>query len=226
MKFEKKVILGSVGGFIATALGIIAVFFPSLFNLEKKTMEEINIFIKSQSDIDKLKKAIEKNSEKLVKLDISYCYGAYNSVAEYNLNTPFYDKDGAATEIDERCINLGEPCKVENGDLVSGAVLLGGAIEGADVPWYPNEGVGGFIFPDKNANYVLYIPHKAKGKYDWAWGDEKECKMNEDEVPFKEHLRGIFYVNERTNETNMYGGSEIHISLEPFNKKDLKMRDY
>lgn len=51
MKFEKKVIIGSIGGFFTTIVGIIAVFFPSLLNFEKKSMEEIKVFIQSEEDV-------------------------------------------------------------------------------------------------------------------------------------------------------------------------------
>lgn len=42
--FEKKVIIGSIAGFVASAVGVVAVFFPSVFNLEKKSITEKKSF--------------------------------------------------------------------------------------------------------------------------------------------------------------------------------------
>ncbi|MGX3067710.1 hypothetical protein, partial [Ursidibacter arcticus] len=39
MFFQKKIIIGSIMSFIATAVGIVAVFFPDLLNLQKEKIE-------------------------------------------------------------------------------------------------------------------------------------------------------------------------------------------
>lgn len=72
--FEKKVIIGSVAGFVASAVGLIAVFFPSVFNLEKKSIAEKAMFIRTKQDMDKLWEFLSKNANKPVKLDIGYCF--------------------------------------------------------------------------------------------------------------------------------------------------------
>ena len=48
MKFEKKVIIGSLSSFLVAAVGFIAVFFPSLFNLEKQNVKELRLFLKDE----------------------------------------------------------------------------------------------------------------------------------------------------------------------------------
>lgn len=55
MIFEKKVIIGSVVSFIATAVGIVAVFFPDLLNLQKEKIKNLKIDLVTQNDIDKFK---------------------------------------------------------------------------------------------------------------------------------------------------------------------------
>lgn len=76
--FEKKVIIGSVFGMVTTALGIIAIFFPSVFNLEKsKFSEPIDITINSNKDLEDLAdKVIKKiiNEEKIFKMRVQFCY--------------------------------------------------------------------------------------------------------------------------------------------------------
>lgn len=48
MKFEKKVIIGSLSSFLVAAVGFVAVFFPSLFNLEKQNVKELRLFLKDE----------------------------------------------------------------------------------------------------------------------------------------------------------------------------------
>lgn len=241
MKFEKKVILGSIGGFITTALGIIAVFFPSVFNLEKKTMEEINIFIKSQADVDNLRKAIEKNQGKVVKLDVTYCYDPVKYDESNELNTVEYNEKLGRYDITESkypyasyCLRTKEGCEFdENGWLIKGVVLQGG-IDITEDYVYENEEGGSIIFvnKDKNANdyfydyFYLSVPHETKGKYAWKVNDNSEGCLND--ASAKETLTGAFYVNELKNRLRGDGreGVDLEIELDPLTKKELTLRDY
>lgn len=72
--FQPKIIIGSITSFIVAAVGVIAVFFPSLLNLEKKSMPEKVIFLRSQDSLEELYKFLEKNIGKPVKLSIGYCH--------------------------------------------------------------------------------------------------------------------------------------------------------
>ncbi|MBZ7983237.1 hypothetical protein [Campylobacter sp. RM12647] len=253
MKFEKKVILGSIGGFITTALGIIAVFFPSVFNLEKKTMEEINIFIKSQADVDNLRKAIEKNRGKLVKLDVTYCYDTEkaiekNETGEYSneiFNLYPHLGENRNNIAGTFCILIDKGCEIEtNPDnkstkyLKDGVFLIGGTSE-SDGVILPNEGVGALGFYKDSLAEYLAVPYEAKGKYDWKISYDKSdnndisgCVIKEnkdDSVSWvvKETLSGVFYIDdEDATEQTFDGYFAPSTVLEPFNKKDLKMRDY
>lgn len=239
MKFEKKVILGSIGGFITTALGIIAVFFPSVFNLEKKTMEEINIFIKSQADVDNLRKAIEKNQGEVVKLNVTYCYDPvmYNEsnelkTVEYNEKTYEYDITEFKIPSADYCLRTKEGCEFdENGWLRKGVVLEGGIGITEDYV-YENEKGGSIIFvnKDKNANdyfydyFYLSVPHETKGKYAWKVNDNSEGCLND--ASAKETLTGTFYVNELKDRLRNGEGMDLEIELDPLTKKELTLRDY
>lgn len=48
--FKPKIIIGSVIGIIASAIGVIAVFFPSLFNLETKKIAEYQHSLNTDQD--------------------------------------------------------------------------------------------------------------------------------------------------------------------------------
>lgn len=50
MIFEKKVIIGSVVSFIATAVGIVAVFFPDLLNLQKEKIQSFSSSISNKEE--------------------------------------------------------------------------------------------------------------------------------------------------------------------------------
>ena len=73
MKFEKKVIIGSLSSFLVAAVGFIAVFFPSLFNLEKQNVKELRLFLKDEKNFKALLDFLDKHKQKIVKLDITYC---------------------------------------------------------------------------------------------------------------------------------------------------------
>ncbi len=70
--FQAKIIIGSISSFGIAIIGCIAIFFPSLFNLEVKSIEEFSSSVDSIDDAVKLKNFLEKNQGKTVKLDIKY----------------------------------------------------------------------------------------------------------------------------------------------------------
>lgn len=70
--FQKKIIIGSIIGFAASAIGIIGVFFPNLLNIEKKRIEELAITINEQKDANDLYRFLKNNEHKIVKLEIKY----------------------------------------------------------------------------------------------------------------------------------------------------------
>lgn len=72
ISFQPKIIIGSVVGFMATAIGVIAVFFPSLFNLEQKKIIEYTSTINDENGYIKFLDFIKDNQNKIVSIDITY----------------------------------------------------------------------------------------------------------------------------------------------------------
>ncbi len=70
--FQKKVIIGSVTSFVVAFVGLIAVFFPSVLNFEKKNMEQLKLTLNNQQDANQLYQFLITNKNKLVMLDLSY----------------------------------------------------------------------------------------------------------------------------------------------------------
>lgn len=72
IKFEKKVIIGSLFSFAATAIGIIAVFFPDLLNLQKSRIETLIMDVITDQDVEKFHAFLEKRSKdgKVFELDV------------------------------------------------------------------------------------------------------------------------------------------------------------
>lgn len=72
--FQPKVIIGSVMSFVIAVVGVIAVFFPSLFNLEKKGMSEGKFLLSDDIKVHKeLWDFLDNNQGKVVQLEIAYC---------------------------------------------------------------------------------------------------------------------------------------------------------
>ena len=72
--FQPKVIIGSITSFVVAAVGIIAVFFPNLLNLEKSSMSEGQFLLSDDEKIHKkLWEFLENNQGKVVQLEIAYC---------------------------------------------------------------------------------------------------------------------------------------------------------
>lgn len=72
--FQPKVIIGSVMSFVIAVVGVIAVFFPSLFNLEKQGMSEGKFLLSDDTKVHKeLWDFLGNNQGKVVQLEIAYC---------------------------------------------------------------------------------------------------------------------------------------------------------
>lgn len=73
IKFEKKIILGSVTSFVVAAIGVVAVFFPDLFNLQKKKVNELNLILENKNDLQTFFNFLNDRKGEFVKLNIGYC---------------------------------------------------------------------------------------------------------------------------------------------------------
>lgn len=70
--FQPKIIIGSVVGFIATAIGVIAVFFPSLFNMETKKIAEYTHSLNTDQDARSFINFLKEHQDSIVHLDLTY----------------------------------------------------------------------------------------------------------------------------------------------------------
>lgn len=268
MKFEKKVIIGSIGGFFTTIVGIIAVFFPSLLNFEKKSMEEIKVFIQSEEDVRDFKNKILKNTGKLVSIDLEYCYyhdlffnNDKNNKVEYFLTPPYTitlnDNEFTDQTSDNASmygtIQTKEGLSERDGGNIETGMIVAGYTESMYETQTPYRLYGGsFILSgeNENENMVISIPYRTKKKYEWEnsgeqielIGSEYEdmkplCKpliknngetYSDSYLPlYHERLKGIFFVHEKEYENRQSEDNfDVIINLEPFNKKDLAIRDY
>ncbi|MGX3013969.1 hypothetical protein ACWIVY_08795 [Ursidibacter sp. B-7004-1] len=75
MIFQKKIIIGSIMSFIATGVGVIAVFFPDLLNLQKKKMETIDIAVEDINSFEKVSSFLKECAldKKLFQLNLEAC---------------------------------------------------------------------------------------------------------------------------------------------------------
>ena len=92
MFFEKKIIIGSITSFLATAIGIIAIFFPDLFNLQKEKIYKIQLDILTQDDIKQLQTFLDTRVKDdgifeldiCIPLDTNYKNFAFNTSKDRN----------------------------------------------------------------------------------------------------------------------------------------------
>lgn len=73
------VVSGSTLGFVATILGIVAVFYPDLLNLQKKTIANFIMEASNKTDAKAFDEFLYKNRSEIVKLDISICEATINT---------------------------------------------------------------------------------------------------------------------------------------------------
>lgn len=206
--FQKKIIIGSVLGFVATAIGLVAVFFPSVFNLEKQRIEEKTFFLHTQKSADELFEWLKNKQDKIVNLAIFHCNG--------------FIMDEYMQEQDMRETRFGEPNEYNFPPFwINSEIYLG-----PDAANYMRE--NGFIqlghidvtinFPkiQKDAVYEYYVSAVSGDK-------ELDKKMRQICGSLKQKVSGLwgtFYVNVEN------GDGLIIFTLDPMSKKDLKLRNY
>lgn len=83
--FAKKIFIGSIVSFVVGTIGVTAIFFPSVFNLEKSNITEFTKEIKTPSDAKDLYNFLIKNDKKIIKLELAYTPERYLN-ADYTKN--------------------------------------------------------------------------------------------------------------------------------------------
>ncbi|OOF37927.1 hypothetical protein BKK51_07025 [Rodentibacter trehalosifermentans] len=225
--FSPKIIIGSIMSFIATVLGIVAVFFPDLLNLQKNRIKEYSIFIYDKSDVAGLYNFLDKNRESVINLKIAYCSTGFNG----------------AFEFEEAYEETEEIIRREDGNspyvLVSGKVIEEGGIAATR-----NEGHFEFldfgeILPinnfmlfvnkksDENKSYAHYWEYNG-AEYDKEYEQYREkcniipgSKWRDDAPPSIGLLSGTFYLTSGPAIDSVYT-----LALEPLTQAELKLKNY
>lgn len=70
--FQPKIIISSVICIISSAIGVIAVFFPSLFNLETKKIAEYQHSLNTDQDARNFINFLKEHQDSIVHLDLTY----------------------------------------------------------------------------------------------------------------------------------------------------------
>ncbi|THJ36179.1 hypothetical protein E8K88_02635 [Lampropedia aestuarii] len=111
-------------GLLASTVGLIAVFFPSMLNLEKKAPEQLQTLIAKESDVLELETFLRKNVGRYVYLDLGICIN-YPENACPKIRQDAYGIDvqgcGNSTKYDSLSINphsdTSDPIFLQTGDL-------------------------------------------------------------------------------------------------------------
>ena len=75
MIFQKKIIIGSIFSIIATVLGVVAVFFPDLLNLQKSKIEKEVVTLSTLKDAENFSEWLKnhKQGTEIFELDLVVC---------------------------------------------------------------------------------------------------------------------------------------------------------
>lgn len=72
MIFRPKIVIGSLLSILLSIIALIAIFFPSLLNIERSHISILDINLVDSKDYQKLYNFLYDNQEKIVKLNITY----------------------------------------------------------------------------------------------------------------------------------------------------------
>lgn len=76
--FSKKIYIGSILGFFVSAIGVIAIFFPSLFNMEKKSIDSFSSVITDEMQASDFYSFLDKKlkTDDIFQLNVEICIPA------------------------------------------------------------------------------------------------------------------------------------------------------
>lgn len=208
--FQPKIIIGSIFGFLTTIIGIIAIFFPSLFNLETKKIDTLTLNIDNCKNAENLFNFLKSHEDSIVSLNITYTepevfsselnesyspgskdedkknvYKAFNpewlEITEKNTASLFGENKLFNVKSDSRLYPYGQSFSRENGGFGF---------------WCRNNKTT----PEKELDfaYQISIPYKSNGNTLYYWG-EKNNKNGDTSNARIISLNGTFYVNKLAN---------------------------
>lgn len=214
--FRPRIIIGSVVGFIATAIGVIAVFFPSLFNLEQQKIVEYTSILTNENDYVKFLDFIKNNQNKIVKLDLTYFENERWRWEEDKNGNVIFDKNDE--QIKENLDHEGD------GDIIGkqsfatiddkGHMFIGSEFhrppflnnfyreKGGIAIWIPGKKDDG----SDDINYVIVISESSDGNKLYKWS-----MKNRNKDIREMQLNGTFFVNPIVTSSDY--SKDVHYSM-------------
>jgi len=199
IKFEKKIIIGSITSFLLTAIGVIAIFFPNLFNLEKKSINIYQSSLENIDDVINLYEFLYKNQGRIVDIDINY-----TETSSYELD--FNDSGEARISVFD----------FENGKKGKNAIgevdinkMITVTSDYISLPFVKNlfrENGGFFLWLRKNSGNVnndtadekflqVIIPVESNGNKLYLWSFDESQTPGALDSPKKMIFSGRFFIN-------------------------------
>lgn len=220
--FRPRIIIGSIVSFVIGAISIIAIFFPSLFNLETKKIDKLTITLNSCNDAKRLYEFLQSHQDKVVNLDITYKFtNMTDGNGKYMFNeegfSDFADED-LGYEKEDNGVTIGKP---QNSYFGENNLFNVRAPYRKDLhdEWMFQEN-GGFGFWCKNPKtnkdkqeyhdieFQIDIPYSTNNNKIYYWGYDTNDIRHKDNTPewdgANEHFRGTFLVNE-VQDAHSYG---------------------
>lgn len=218
MVFEKKVIIGSIMSFIATTVGIIAVFFPDLLNLQKEKIASFTTSVTNKQEAQKFVGFLDDmvKEKRIFKLDIMICFP--NSKGSYSVIDNFLMYEESAM------IDMNKNDRVSN--FVLKAITPFDSITPDELKEIyssiPTEGYSGYILGSKNYYFdnvndadVEWVSHWRRSE---VLGKNIDCDFNKDEGLY---ISGYFLL---TRSGNFKAATENR--FESISAQQLKLKDY
>ncbi|MCZ6155611.1 hypothetical protein O6B72_02100 [Campylobacter ureolyticus] len=226
MKFEKKVIIGSITSFIITAVGIVAVFFPDLLNLQKEKFERYEGAITNKKDALEFANFLDKiiKKEKIAYLDVAICLPMENNPVTKQEDfvywvDDFFHPEGAdwgdepgpfvlSMKYNKDRLSTDDDCKV---DKFNNPEYFG---LGCGITEYSFKGL------KMEVNYYDIIPGTVYVAY--KGNASKRCYENYNGYPPEVFVLNGYFYSESTSEYR----ASIHKSFNSISEKEIKLKNY
>lgn len=185
--FEPKIIIGSIAGFLFTIITLISIFFPSLLNMEKKNINNININLSSNNSFLDLYDFLKDHQQEYVNLNIHYTEKIRQVIS-------YFENDSIT--IKDIPLNIGTSEKNCLGRINKYFYVVSyGILNTYNKIFVRNYGYLGFFIgvEDKYIPFLLLIPYDSRSGLKYKW--ESITNSINDML-----LSGYFYVHDFTTQ--------------------------
>lgn len=204
-------IIGSIMSFLAT--GIVAIFFPDLFNLQKRKIEKFELAIETRADVDKFIEFLDSASEKkeIFELDVLLCPNEQED-SSYAGYTYYIDKYAKFY--------------VSDGGLVMDVMspMVEDCSDGSDYKNYPFSICGGYeytFYQNKNDGEENIIEIMRDRPLHSAYNGDLSCNNYSLDISSRYAMVGLY-----TN-TKSYFAKVVGVkNFKPVSEEQLKLKNY